>query len=62
MGPFGNSAEGAGGINLYPFGLRGVWLNAEGVGISHCPYQSVLYVYSAGQTGFLFQGQFLVRL
>jgi hypothetical protein len=56
-----NSAEGAAGFNWYPFGTRQVWLNSEGIGISGCPYQSVLYVYSVGQTGFLWQTQFLVR-
>ena len=61
IGSFRNSAEGAGGFNWYPFGTRQVWLNAEGIGISHCPYASALYVYNVGQTGFLFQSQFLVR-
>ena len=61
IGSFQNSAEGAGGFNWYPFGTRQVWLNAEGIGISHCPYASSLYVYNVGQTGFLFQSQFLVR-
>ncbi len=62
IGPFGKAVEGAGGLNWYPFGTRMVWLNAEAVGISHCPYQSTLYVYSVGQTGLLIQSQFLVRL
>ena len=61
IGNFRNSAEGAGGFNWYPFNTRGVWLNAEGIGISHSPYGSALYVYNVGQTGFLFQSQFLVR-
>jgi hypothetical protein len=61
IGPFGESAEGAGGFNWYPFGTRQVWLNGEAIGISHCPYQSAYYVYSVGQTGLLLQSQFLVR-
>ena len=61
IGSFRNSAEGAGGFNWYPFRTRQVWLNAEGIGISHCPYASALYVYNVGQTGFLFQSQFLFR-
>jgi hypothetical protein len=61
IGSFRNSAEGAGGFNWYPFGTRQVSLNAEGIGISHCPYASSLYVYNVGQTGFLFQSQFLFR-
>jgi hypothetical protein len=61
VGSFRNSAEGAGGFNWYPFGTRQVWLNAEGIGISHCPYASSLYVYNVGQTGFLFESQLLAR-
>jgi hypothetical protein len=61
VGPFKKAAEGAGGLNFYPLGTRGVWLNIEGIGISNSPYQSVLYVYSVGQTGFLLQSQFLLR-
>jgi hypothetical protein len=61
IGSFRNSAEGAGGFNWYPFGTRQVSLNAEGIGISRCPYASALYVYNVGQTGFLFQSQFLAR-
>ena len=61
IGSFRSSAEGAGGFNWYPFHTRQVWLNAEGIGISHCPYGSTLYVYNVGQTGFLFQSQFLLR-
>jgi hypothetical protein len=61
IGPYGKSAEGAGGLNFYPFRVRGVWLNAEAIGIRHSPYQSVLYIYSSGQTGFLFQTQFILR-
>jgi len=62
IGPYRKAAEGAGGLNWYPFGTRQVWLNAEAIGISNCPYQSALYVYSVGQTGLLIQSQFLVRL
>jgi hypothetical protein len=61
IGSFRNSAEGAGGFNWYPFRTRQVWLNAEGIGMSRCPYASALYVYNVGQTGFLFESQFLVR-
>ena len=60
-GPFATAVEGGGGANFYPFNTRQVWLNAEAMGIRDCPYGSVLYVYSAGQTGFLFQSQFLLR-
>ncbi len=62
IGPFGNSAEGAGGVNWYPLHTRMVWLNLEGIGISHSPYQSALYVYTVGLTGFLLQSQFILRL
>jgi hypothetical protein len=61
IGSFRSSAEGAGGLNWYPFGTRQVWLNAEGIGISHCPYGSALYAYNVGQTGFLFESQLLAR-
>jgi hypothetical protein len=60
-GPFGDPIEGGGGYNWYPFGTRHVWLNVECLGISRSPYQSVLYAYSSGQTGMLFQSQFLLR-
>jgi hypothetical protein len=60
-GPFAKPIEGAGGFNWYPFRTRQVWLNGEVIGIKDCPYTSVLYVYSAGQTGALFQSQLLVR-
>jgi hypothetical protein len=62
MGRYRNSGEGGGGLNWYPLGTRMVWLNAEAIGISNCPYGSALYVYSVGQTGLLFESQFLVRL
>jgi hypothetical protein len=60
-GPFATPFEGALGFNFYPFHTRGVWLNAEAIVIQKSPYQSVLYVYSSGQTGSLYQMQFLVR-
>jgi len=60
-GPFAKPIEGAIGFNWYPFPTRHVWLNAEAIGIHASPYQSVLYVYSSGQTGALFQVQFLLR-
>jgi len=60
-GPFGTGVEGAIGFHWYPFGTRMVWLSAEVITIRHSPYGSVLYVYSAGDTGVLFPAQFLVR-
>jgi hypothetical protein len=60
-GPFRTGVEGAVGAHWYPFNTRGVWLSAEVIGIRNCPYGSVLYIYSAGQTGVLFPAQFLVR-
>jgi len=60
-GPFRTAAEGAAGISFYPFGGRGVWLATELILIKNSPYGSTLYVYSAGQTGFLVPVQFLVR-
>jgi hypothetical protein len=61
QGPFNTAYELAVGFHWYPFKTRQVWLSAEFVGIHHSPYQSVLYIYSSGQTGFLFPGQFLLR-
>jgi hypothetical protein len=61
QGPFGKPFEVAGGANWYPFKTRTVWLNFEVIGIQASPYQSVLYVYSSGQTGTLFQVQWLLR-
>jgi len=61
QGPFGKPYEVAGGFNWYPFKTRMVWLNFEVIGIKNSPYQSVLYIYSSGQTGTLFQSQFLLR-
>jgi hypothetical protein len=60
-GTFRTGVEGAVGAHWYPFNTRGVWLSAEVIGIRNSPYGSVLYVYSAGQTGVLFPVQFLVR-
>jgi len=60
-GPFRTGVEGAIGFHWFPFNTRGVWIAAEVIGIRNSPYQSVLYVYSAGQTGVLFPAQFLVR-
>jgi hypothetical protein len=60
-GPFRTGVEGAVGFQWFPFNTRGVWIAAEVIGIRNSPYQSVLYVYSAGQTGVLFPAQFLVR-
>ncbi len=60
-GPFATPYEEGGGINFYPVRTRQVWLNFEAMGIKRSPYGSVLYVYSAGQTGLLLQSQFLLR-
>jgi hypothetical protein len=60
-GPFATPYEGGGGLSFYPFGTRHVWINLEGMGIEKSPYGSIYYVYAAGQTGFLFQSQFLLR-
>jgi hypothetical protein len=60
-GSFVTSAEGGGGFNLYPLHTRQVWLNLEVMGVHRSPYGSVLYVYSAGQSGTLIQSQALVR-
>jgi hypothetical protein len=60
-GPFATAIEAAPGFHWYPFGTRMVWLSAEAILIKNSPYQSVLYVYSSGQTGFLFPVQFLLR-
>jgi hypothetical protein len=48
-------------VHFYPFDTRQVWLNFEAMGIKDSPFGSVLYVYSAGQTGLLLQSQFLLR-
>jgi hypothetical protein len=60
-GPFRTGVEGAVGLHFYPFNTRGVWLSAEAIAIQNSPYGSVLYTYSAGQTGVLFPAQFLLR-
>jgi hypothetical protein len=60
-GPFATPVEGGGGFNWYPFRTRQVWLNGEAMGIRSSPYGGTLYVYSVGQTGVIFQSQFLVR-
>ncbi len=60
-GPFATAIEGAVGVSFYPVRTRDVWIAAEAIGISHCPYGSVLYIYSAGQTGLLVPVQFLLR-
>jgi hypothetical protein len=60
-GPYATPVEYGGGLNFYPVATRGVWLNIEAMGIHRSPYGSVLYVYSAGQTGLLLQSQFLLR-
>jgi hypothetical protein len=61
-GRFATGYEGGGGANWYPFNTRQAWLNVEALGIERSPFGGTLYVYSVGQSGFLFQSQFLVRL
>jgi hypothetical protein len=60
-GPFATGVEGAAGVHFYPFRTRQVWLSAEVIYIRKSPFGSVLYIYSAGQTGVLFPVQFLLR-
>jgi hypothetical protein len=60
-GTFAKPVEGAVGMHFYPVRTRDVWLSAEAIGISHDPFGSVLYIYSAGQTGLLVPVQFLLR-
>jgi hypothetical protein len=61
QGPFGTGVEEAGGVHFFPFPTRQVWLSLEVIGIHHCPYTSVLYIYNSGQTGVLVPAQFLLR-
>jgi hypothetical protein len=60
-GPFATAIEGAVGVHFYPVNTREVWLSGELIAIRDNPFGSVLYVYSAGQTGFLVPVQFLLR-
>jgi hypothetical protein len=60
-GPFATAFEEAVGSHVYPFHTRQVWLSAEVIAIKNCPYTSVLYIYTSGQTGLLFPVQLLVR-
>ena len=61
-GPFATPVEGAAGLHFYPIKTtRDVWLSAEAIGIRDSPFGSVLYIYSAGQTGLLVPVQFLLR-
>jgi hypothetical protein len=61
-GPFATPVEGAVGLHFYPIKTtRDVWLSAEAIGIRDSPFGSVLYIYSAGQTGLLVPVQFLLR-
>jgi hypothetical protein len=60
-GRFRTPYEAGGGFNWYPFDTRQVWINAEAIGIDHSPYGGGYYMYSVGQTGVLFQSQFLLR-
>jgi hypothetical protein len=61
-GPFAQPVEGAVGFHFYPVRrTRDVWLSAEAIGIRDSPFGSVLYIYSAGQTGLLVPVQFLLR-
>ena len=60
-GPFATAVEGAVGCQWFPFPTRQVWLTLEVVGIRNSPYQSVLYVYSSGQTGILVPAEVILR-
>jgi hypothetical protein len=61
-GPFATPVEGAVGFHFYPTKTtRDVWFSAEAIGIRDSPFGSVLYIYSAGQTGLLVPVQFLLR-
>jgi hypothetical protein len=60
-GPFATPFEVGGGFNWYPLETRQVWLNVEAMDVQDSPYGGVLYAYSAGQTGFVLQSQFLLR-
>jgi hypothetical protein len=61
-GPYATPIEGAVGFHFYPVRTtRDVWLSAEAIGIRDSPFGSVLYIYSAGQTGLLVPVQFLLR-
>jgi hypothetical protein len=60
-GTFADPVEGAVGLHFYPVRTRDVWLSAEAIGIRDSPFGSVLYIYSAGQTGLLVPVQFLLR-
>ncbi len=60
-GPFATAVEGAVGAQLFPFHTRQAWFALEVIGIKNSPYQSVLYVYSSGQTGVLVPAEFILR-
>jgi hypothetical protein len=60
-GTFATPVEGALGFHFYPVKTRDVWLSAEAIAIRDSPFGSVLYIYSAGQTGLLVPVQFLLR-
>jgi hypothetical protein len=60
-GAFRLGVEGAVGVHFFPVKTRDVWLSAEVIGIRNSPFGSVLYIYSAGQTGILVPVQFLLR-
>ena len=60
-GPYATAVEGAVGLHFYPVRTRDVWISAEAIGIRDCPFGSVLYIYSAEQTGLLVPVQFLLR-
>ena len=60
-GAFATAVEGAVGVQFYPVRTRDVALSGEVIGIRKSPFGSVLYVYSAGDTGVLVPVQFLLR-
>jgi hypothetical protein len=60
-GPFATAVEGSLGFTWYPFGVRGVWINAEAAYVRKSPYGGGYYMYSVGQTGLVVPVQFMLR-
>jgi hypothetical protein len=60
-GPFATGVEGSLGFTWYPFGVRGVWINAEVAYVRNSPYGGGYYMYSVGQTGIVIPAQFMLR-
>jgi hypothetical protein len=61
VGPFATALEESVGFNWYPFDTRQVWINAEVAYVHKSPYGGGYYMYSVGQTGWVFPLQFLLR-